>query len=53
MVYYTPANLILIVIAIFDDKYFPWFIALMDSFFNTAFYFFRKWPYDRFNVAFL
>jgi hypothetical protein len=25
----------------------------MDSFFNTAFYYFRKWPYDKYNVAFL
>ena len=25
----------------------------MDCFFNTAFYFFRKWPYDKYNVAFL
>jgi len=25
----------------------------MDCFFNTAFYYFRKWPYDKYNVAFL
>jgi hypothetical protein len=53
MVYYTPVNLLLIIISLFDEKYFPWIIAVMDCFFNTAFYYFRKWPYDKYNVAFL
>ena len=53
MVYYTPMNLLVIVITLFDEKYFPIVLVIMDSFFNTAFYFFRKWPYDQYNVAFL
>lgn len=53
LLFYTPANLLLIIINIFERTYFPWAIALMDSFFNTAFYYFRKWPYDKYNVAFL
>jgi hypothetical protein len=53
MVYYTPMNLLVVVITLFDEKYFPILLVIMDSFFNTAFYFFRKWPYDKYNVAFL
>lgn len=53
MVYYTPMNLLLIIITLFDEKYFPVLLVIMDSFFNTAFYYFRKWPYDKYNVAFL
>jgi hypothetical protein len=53
MVYYTPVNILLIVITLFDEVYFPWIMTIMDCFFNTAFYYFRKWPYDKYNVAFL
>lgn len=53
MVYYTPMNLLLIIITLFDEKYFPVLLVIMDSFFNACFYYFRKWPYDNFNVAFL
>lgn len=53
MVYYTPMNLLLIIITLFDETYFPILLVVMDSFFNAAFYYFRKWPYDRYNVAFL
>jgi len=53
MIYYTPMNLLIIVITLFDETYFPFILVIMDSFFNTAFYYFRKWPYDKYNVAFL
>jgi hypothetical protein len=53
LLFYTPANLLLIIINLFEGRYLPWAIALLDSFFNTAFYYFRKWPYDKYNVAFL
>ena len=46
-------RIILIIVTLLDQSYFPWVLVLMDSFFNTAFYFFRKWPYDKYNVAFL
>jgi len=41
------------VIGIFDKVYFPILLVIVDSFFNAAFYYFRKWPYDKYNVAFL
>ena len=53
MAFYTPVSLLLVLFSLFDQQYFPWVLAIMDCFFNTAFYFFRKWPYDRYNVAFL
>ena len=53
MVYYTPMNLIVILITLMDESYSPWVLVTMDCFFNTALYFFRKWPYDKYNVAFL
>lgn len=53
MAYYTPMNLLLIVITLFEDRYFLAIMVIMDCFFNTAFYYFRKWPYDKYNVAFL
>jgi hypothetical protein len=53
MLYYTPMNVLLIIITLFDEKYFPVLLVIMDSFFNACFYYFRKWPYDNFNVAFL
>lgn len=53
LVYYTPMHVLLIVITLFDPIWFPWLLVIMDSFFNTAFYFFRKWPYDKYNLAFL
>ena len=53
MAFYTPVSLLLIIFTLFEERYFPWVLAIMDCFFNTAFYFFRKWPYDRYNVAFL
>ena len=46
-------RILLIIVTLLDQSYFPWVLVLMDSFFNTAFYFFRKWPYDKYNVAFL
>lgn len=53
MAFYMPVSLFLIVCSLFDQKYFPWVLAIMDCFFNTAFYYFSKWPYDKYNVAFL
>ena len=53
MAFYMPVSLFLIICSLFDQVYFPWILAIMDCFFNTAFYFFCKWPYDRYNVAFL
>lgn len=46
-------NVFLIVITMFEVTYSPWLLVIMDSFFNAAFYYFRKWPYDKYNVAFL
>ena len=46
-------SLLLIVISFFDRIYFPVLLVIIDSFFNAAFYYFRKWPYDKYNVAFL
>jgi hypothetical protein len=46
-------NLLIIIVTLFDDRYFPLLLVIMDSFFNSAFYFFRRWPYDIFNVAYL
>lgn len=38
-------------------SYFPFIgttiLMISESFFNSAFYFLKKWPYDRFNVAFM
>ena len=53
MAFYMPVSIFLIICGLFDQKYFPWVLAIMDCFFNTAFYYFSKWPYDRYNVAFL
>ena len=53
MAFYMPVSLFLIICGLFDQIYFPWVLAIMDCFFNTAFYYFSKWPYDRYNVAFL
>lgn len=53
LIFYTPMNLALIVITMFEETYSPWILVIMDSFFNAAFYYFRKWPYDKYNVAFL
>jgi len=53
MVFYIPVSYLLTILSLFDQIYFPWMLAIMDCFFNTAFYYFRKWPYDKYNVAFL
>jgi hypothetical protein len=53
MAFYTPVSILLILFGFFDQIYFPWMLAIMDCFFNTVFYYFRKWPYDKYNVAFL
>lgn len=46
-------NAIVIVISLFEDTWSPIILTITDSFFNAAFYFFRKWPYDKFNLAFM
>ncbi len=53
LIYYTPMNLLLVIFTSFDATYFPILLVILDSFFNACFYYFRKWPYTNFNVAFL
>ena len=53
LLYYLPIFVCLTVLM----GYFPVVgsvcIIISESFFNSAFYFLKKWPYDRYNVAFL
>jgi hypothetical protein len=46
-------NAIIILITFFDETFSPWVLVITDCFFNSCFYYFRKWPYDKYNVAYL
>lgn len=53
VLYYTPIFVFLLLLT----NYFPFVglvgLVLSESFFNSAFYFLKKWPYDRYNIGFI
>ena len=53
LLYYTPIFLFFLIFT----KYFPIIgticLVISESFFNSTFYFLKKWPYDRYNIAFM
>lgn len=53
ILYYTPINLCLMVFTMYFPILGSILLVISESFFNATFYFLEKWPYDRFNIAFV
>lgn len=53
LLYYTPIFLGCLILS----SYFPTLgtlcLLISEAFFNSAFYFLKKWPYDRYNIGFI
>ena len=53
LLYYTPIFLFFIIFI----NYFPILgticLVISESFFNSAFYFLKKWPYDNYNIGYI
>ena len=53
LLYYTPLNLVLIVVSLFFPIAGSVLMVISEAFFSSTFYFLEKWPYDRYNIAFI
>lgn len=53
LLFYTPLNLLLMIVQIFFPILGSILLVISESFFSAAFYYLEKWPYDRFNIAFI
>lgn len=53
ILYYTPILLLCQVIIAYLPLIGTLILLISESFFNSIFYFLKKWPYDRFNIGFI